>query len=360
MVAVTSDESPDEAVFVIWVSSGSSNTFERSIGRSGSSSLAAKSEMGVLTLGGSSTAKTVTLRLSLTTFPLEEASMVIKEEPEAFWGNSKESVSPVIFDTTTSGLLETTSFSIKVSSMSSKTSASSIVTFGESSVTLMSDSGVARKGESSTGVTITVMTSSTVCAREFAVTVTMAVPKALGLKSSVNISPVTDVVTRSGELETAVLIISSSSSGSSNTKVRSMLRSTSSSEAFTSAIGFMMTGGSLGANTVTLKTSLTVSPFDEAVTVTVVELLASGWKSRVRVSPSTEAITVSGFEDVAVFEIEALSSSTSLNTLERSIVTFGAVFKDDKSEIEFKRDGSVIDGRNVHVDGPLLRSVRWI
>ena len=100
-----------------------------------------------------------------------------------------------------------------------------------------------------------------------------------------------------------------------------------------------MIGGSLGANTVTLKTSLTVSPLDEAVIVTVVELLASGWKSRVRVSPSTEAITISGFEDVAVFEMEALSSSTSLNTLERSIATLGAVFRDDKSEIEFNATG---------------------
>ena len=71
MTAVTSDEFPDAAVFVICSSSGATNKFERSIGRLGSSSLATTSVMGAATTGGALRANTSKVKVASALFPFE-------------------------------------------------------------------------------------------------------------------------------------------------------------------------------------------------------------------------------------------------------------------------------------------------
>ncbi len=114
------------------------------------------------------------------------------------------------------------------------------------------------------------------------------------------------------------------SSTSLNTLPRSMTESVASSFTVKSARAFATYGGSLTSLTVTTKTSSTVWPLDRAVTVIIAVPFWSGRKCRVSVLPTTFAVTSPELAETAVLTMDALASSTSLNTLDKLITKSAA------------------------------------
>ena len=125
------------------------------------------------------------------------------------------------------------------------------------------------------------------------------------------------------------------------------MESASSSVAATSTIGLVTTGGSLVSVTVTVNTSVAVCPLEVAVTVTFASPFWSGRKCRVSSLPVTLAVTSPRLSEVAVFTMDALSSSTSLNTLPRATTWSGASSLTDTSSIGLAGPGASSTGLTV-------------